>query len=83
MGFATGKSNESRVKFEVFGCVEQFEGGTDEVGEVKRNNIPRYFVFGDPICRVRDQVAIVDELIGASNTLCKPKNGSAVFYCIN
>lgn len=70
VGFAMGgESNESRVKFKEFGCVEQFEGGTDEVGEVKSNNKPRYFVFGEPICRVREQVAIIDKLIGASNML--------------
>ena len=44
-GFASGNSDNSRVRFQEYGRPEQFEGGTNAVGGAKLN-VPRYFVFG-------------------------------------
>ena len=68
VGFASGSST-SRISFQKYGPFEQFEGGTDEVGDANNNVQPRYFIIGEPLCALRDQMAIVDELIGESNSL--------------
>ena len=65
VGFASGNS-DSRISFQIYGQEEIFEGGTDES---PKSHKPKYFVFGTPLCGLNDQMAIVGELIGESNSL--------------
>jgi hypothetical protein len=67
-GFALGNSDNSRVRFQEYGRPKPFEGGTNAVGDAKLN-VPRYFVLGTPLCTLNEQMAIIDELIGVTNTL--------------